>query len=290
MRVLNSFLQLSQRALGSVGRDLVSAAERISVRQSFTEDQRQALERNRVFANRHRGKRCFVVATGPSLKSQNIEALENEITFVMSGFWHHPVVEKWQPTYYCFSDPAYFDGSTSVQEFFDSLNKRIRSSSFFAPLPARDVVTQQQLLPLEKTYWVAFRGELYDNYAARRELDLTRDIPGTMSVSQLCIMAAIYMGCSPIYLLGVDHDWLSHKGEAGHFYNGHGGLEKNPGFKPQLSDWSYKFLMECQLRLWSGYETLKTMAERKGIRIVNATHGGFLDVFEREDFQTLLDK
>ena len=109
-----------------------------------------------------------------------------------------------------------------------------------------------------------------------------------MSVSQLCIMAAMYMGCSQIYLLGLDHDWLSHKGENSHFYNGHGGLEKNADFKPQLSDWSYKFLMECQLTLWRGYEKLKEMADLRGISIINATNGGFLDVFERVDYRTLV--
>jgi hypothetical protein len=109
-----------------------------------------------------------------------------------------------------------------------------------------------------------------------------------MSVSQLCIMAAIYMGCSPIYLLGLDHDWLAHRGEAGHFYPGHGGLEKHQEFKPQLSDWSYKFLMECQLKLWTGYETLAEIAARKGIRILNATNGGFLDVFERVNYEDVI--
>ena len=288
MRLLNSFLRVSQRALGRAGRDLVSASQRISVSPSFTADETRTLQRNQSFANRHKGQRCFVIATGPSLKEQNIDSLGDEITFAMSGFWQHPVVEKWQPTYYCFSDPAYFNGSLPMLEFFRSMGKRIHSSSFFAPLAAREVIENQLLLPLDHTNWVAFRGELNDNHADKRQIDLTRDIPGAMSVSQLCIMAAIYMSCSPIYLLGLDHDWLAHKGEAGHFYSGHGGLEKHPDFKPQLTDWSYKFLMECQLKLWLGYETLKSIAERKGIHIVNATHGGFLDVFDREDYRNVI--
>ena len=288
MKMVNSLLRLSQRVMGRAGRDLSRVADSIQTRSSYTAEQKQALDRNRIFLDKHKGRRCFVIANGPSLKTQNLEPLANDITLVMSGFWHHEVVAKWQPTYYCFSDPAYFDGTDPNKEFFASLRQRITHSTFFAPLRAREIIEKQQLLPLDQTYWIDFRGELHDRFAERRKIDLTADIPSTMSVSQLCMMAAIYMGCSPIYLLGVDHDWLAHRGEAGHFYQGHGGLEKNKDFKPVLSQWSYKFLMECQLKLWTGYETLAQIAEGKQIRILNATNGGFLDVFERANYEDLI--
>src|SRR5215213_2230799 len=290
MRMVNQFLRLSQRVVSRAGRDLSRMADLIPAKSALTAEQKNLLNRNRIFLDKHKYKRCFVIANGPSLKTQNIEPLGRDVTFVMSGFYHHEVVAQWQPTYYCFSDPAYFNGSDPMKEFFENLRPRIADSTFLAPLRAREIILDQKLLPLDQTYWIEFGGELHDPYAERRKIDLTADIPSPMSVSQLCIMAAIYMGCSPIYLLGLDHDWLAHRGEAGHFYQGHGGLEKHAEFKPQLSDWSYKFLMECQLKLWSGYETLATIAAGKGIKILNATNGGFLDVFERADYGSILTR
>src|SRR6185369_348927 len=123
--MINPLLRLSQRVLGKAGMELSRMAERIPARPPLIAEEKALLERNRLLRDKHKGKRCFVIATGPSLQTQNIEPLGDEITFVMSGFWHHEVIAKWQPTYYCLSDPAYFNGSAPMKEFFDNLRGRI---------------------------------------------------------------------------------------------------------------------------------------------------------------------
>jgi hypothetical protein len=45
--------------------------------------------------------------------------------------------------------------------------------------------------------------------------------------------------------------------------------------------------MRMNLRLWKNYRALKKVAEREGVRILNATRGGYLDVFERADFDAI---
>ena len=55
----------------------------------------------------------------------------------------------------------------------------------------------------------------------RKALKLvTRPIPFPFGTAQLAIMAVMFMGCTPIYLLGLDHDWLAHRGQETHFYSG----------------------------------------------------------------------
>ena len=279
----------TRKVLRSGGTLLIDAADRLPapVQFSLSPDDRHILERNQAFKDKHKGQRCFVIGNGPSLKTQDISPLANEITFVMSGFWKHPVVEKWQPTYYCFADTLFFDGSEPMREFFRSLKSRIRDSKFFVPLHAMKAIEEYVLLPLEQTHYVAFCGKLDD---IKTDINLAGCVPSPGSVSSLCIMAAMYMGCSPIYLMGLDHDWLSHRGPSLLFYEGYAGLENHPKFRPNLGDWSYKYQMECQLKLWLRYEVLLALAARKGIRIFNATKGGFLDVFERVDYQKVIGK
>jgi hypothetical protein len=252
----------------------------------------ERLARNRAFAGRHAGRRCFIMATGPSLATQDLAPLAGEITFVLNAFWKHPVVAQWQPTYYFLADPLFFDGSEMMDQFFRELRARIHASTFFvplfyfAPVPSVLLIREKGLLPAEQAYYFALNGQL--DMARIQDVDLTGFVPAITSVVELCIMAAIAMGCSPIYLMGMDHDWLAHQGSSRYFYQGHAGLEKHPQIRHDLKEWSYRELMEWQLKLWRGYETLADLATRKGIKIYNATNGGFLDVFERTTYEEVV--
>jgi hypothetical protein len=276
------------RALNKLGRAFIASSDRLAPAPKLSAADKILLARNAVFKNKHSGERGFVVGTGPSIETQDLRPLSNEITFAVSGFWKHSIIELWQPTYYCLSDPLLFDGSPNMREFFNSLTQHVPHSTFFVPLSARQVIEEQKLLPLGQTYYVCFSGEI--SQKPLQDLDLQQPVPGVMIVSQFCILVAMYMGISPIYLLGLDHDWLSHRGETKHFYRGHAGLERHPEVRPVLGDWSYRFLMECQLTGWKGYENLQDFAVQRNIQIFNATNGGFLDVYERADYNSLVEK
>jgi len=286
--VRNSLFLMTRKVLRGVGTRLVTTSEWLTPKPRFSRAERELLARNAEFKNKHRGRRGFVIGTGPSLARQDLTPLANEITFTLSGFWKHAIIEQWQPTYYCFSDPLLFDGSPVMKQFFESLTARITKSIFFVPLSAFKIVQEHRLLPFERTYYVPFHGDLSTDVVD--DLDFTTLVPGIMNVAQLCMMVAIYMGVSPVYLLGLDHDWLSHTGETKHFYAGQAGLEKHPEVRPVLADWSYRHLMECQLVGWKAYENLARLAALKGIKIFNATDGGFLDVYERADYRELVSR
>jgi len=152
------------------------------------------------------------------------------------------------------------------------------------PIYARNIIENQKLLPEDQTYYAAFRGNLGGNL--KYNIDLTESIPGVQSVSQLAIMWSLYMGCSPIYLIGLDHDWLSHRGMDAHFYRGTT-IDNYSKAEGDLSKIYYKDDLKAVLELWKGYETILRIAANKNISIINATEGGFLDVFERREYKSI---
>jgi hypothetical protein len=203
----------------------------------------------------------------------------------MSAFWKHPIVERWQPSYYCFGDPLFFDGSEASNEFFRQLRARIHASTFVVPLSARDAVARSGLLPLERIYCFAATDQ--PTPAPLDELDLTTPLRlRLVSVSQVAIGLAMYLGCSPIYLLGLDHDWLAHRGDHRNFYGGET-IENHPERVRTRRDPTVEEL-RAMLDLWTSYEVLRRVAHNHDISIYNATNGGWLDVFERVSYESVI--
>lgn len=248
---------------------------------SLPVQEQDVIARNGIFKNRHAGTRCFVIGNGPSLAAQDLGLLAGELTFAMSGFWKNPVVNQWQPKYYFFADAIYHDGSTEVDSFFASLRKRVTQATFFFPLLGRRTLESRELLPRDSTYYVAFLGQPL-GFSVADSVELTRPVPFVYSTAQLALMTAIFMGCSPIYLLGLDHDWLTHRSLDRHFYPGQT-IDNHKAATGQL-DYAYDAEMQALWKLWQGYRELKAIAGARGIQILNATHGGFLDVFDRATY------
>jgi hypothetical protein len=234
------------------------------------------LKRNEKFRDCHKGQRCFVIGNGPSLNAQDLTPLANEITIVSNYFHHHPIIsETWRPKYYCLTDPVYFDG-TEPLELMRDIVRAVPAAPFFVPHYASDFLVKTKVLPEDRTYYVGLCGGLEDEW---NELpDFTRVTPGVQTVVQLGIMAGMFMGCSTIYLMGLDHDWLA-QGGAGNFYS---------QSQADLGSWNYKSLMVAMTTMWRVYEMHQRIAERYGIKIVNVTNGGFLDVFPRARYEDVV--
>lgn len=259
-------------------------ADSMDARRSLTREQQNILQRNAAFADKHKGKPAFVIVNGPSLASQDILWLKNEITFVVSGFWKHDAISCWQPTYYSLLDANFFTDTETTRTFYQSLQERIHSSTFFVPLfRGFDAVRKHAFLPEDRTFYAASVGT---NVPGN---DLTGIVQGFAGVSAFALSQAIYMGCSPIYLLGFDHDYLANRGVDHHFYTG-GTLVGHESTNVPLADRiPYDVEMRANLRLWGNYRLLAKIAKHKNIRIFNATNGGYLDVFERIAYERVRD-
>lgn len=250
----------------------------------ISDERRQLLLRNRDLRGIHAGERAFVIGNGPSLKGQDLAPLGDERTFAVNAFYRHPILDVWHPTYYAVTDGQLFVDDAGAAAFFDEL--RPLTSTFFAPIEYVDVIDELGYLP-SNTHYLAQNGFLAST--PLREVDLTRVIPSANTVVQTAIMIAIYMGFREIVLLGCDHNWLDDPQSAGHFYRGKTAehLADNQE-NALLSD--YYALLTYVRNMWRGYRHLQAVTERAGVRIVNATDGGRLDVFERVPLEVVLHR
>ena len=263
-----------------------------SLRKWFTYS--KFLEENRTLKEKYKNQRCFVIGNGVSLNTQDISKLKDEVTIVSNSFYKHPILNYWQPTFYCIVDPIFFTEGTITDTFLSELTTSVKKTNFIFPLLNKDIINTIPVLNNYKKNFVFYTPSLFHKSLAEKEIPIinfTKSIPGIQSVSQMGIMLAIYVGCSPIYLIGMDHDWLKYAPDMNnersyqHFYgdqiiDDHVKTKYNHTF-------SYKEDMVNMVKLWEGYENLLKYAQKNNTQIINATNNGYLDVFKRIDYDSL---
>lgn len=277
----------AESVLRSSGNRLLNIADFLNQLNLLTNEEKSILSRNCVFKNIHLGERAFVIANGPSLKSQDLSLLKNEIKFTVAGFYKHPIIsEYWQPTYYSVIDKQFFEDPVVYEPFWSGLKEKIKDANFFISLSRGYGFNKlTNILPHDRTFYCAHYGT-----PIKDDLDFTKLTMGFQTVASMSIALAVYMGCSPIYLLGYDHDYLAHRGKDHHFYEGNilGGRIKDKFENSSIETiYPYYFTMQFMQKFWDNYRKIKQVADQRNIRIINATKGGFLDIFERREYETI---
>ncbi len=218
------------------------------------------------FKNRHKGKRAFIIATGPSIKTEDLEKLEkrNELAISMNGIIYFLDRTTWRPDYYVISDGEMIRLYEEAEKAEDYLKhtEKFFSDNYLRFWEKQHDSTYHGFRQIQKPYEIKFSSDFSDRVYAG------------YSVVYACIQLAVYMGIEEIYLLGCDFSFSNDlKDKSNHCYG---------------EDFEfYTFDFEGVL---NGYRCAKNYAEENNIKIYNATRGGKLELFERVDFDSLFNE
>lgn len=249
--------------------------------------------RNERFKDCHKGERCFILATGPSINQQDLTPLKDEICISVNNFYVHKDYKIIQPMYHCIPDVVGWHKKYVNKEYaikwFQEMEEKTGQTVLFLGYDDKRWIDHYGLFRNRKVYYLhcgsSMEGLEYT------DMDLTRIVPGFTSVSVLALEIAIYMGCKDIYLLGCDHDWILTPDTLIHFYEEHEHiLTTRPGFKYRFKENGVEDILHYCSKLWAEYKALRCYTEAKGLNIYNATKGGLLDVFPRVCYESLFTK
>jgi hypothetical protein len=243
--------------------------------------ERAVLAANARLQGAYIGRRCFVLANGPSLANVDIEPLGDEVTIVMNHFNQHPALRLWQPVVHCVAEPASFYNSPDKLRFLERQLTGYTSTTAVFPIEMKPIFDRTGLLPADRLVLVKFDGR---KAAEFDRVDLTGPIPSPNDTSILAVSVAIAMGCSPIVLLGLDYSWLSHQSIKRHFYD-------DAAMSWPVEDMGktpYVEVMKQSVPCWEAHAALSRIAGRRGQMIINATEGSFLDVYPTATLRDVL--
>jgi hypothetical protein len=245
------------------------------------------LGKNRVYKDRHKGERCFIICNGPSVNKQNLLPLKDEIVFSVSNGYHHKHYPIIKPRYHCTPQITYTELFTKevTIEWFKEMDSKILNAEIFLSISEEPVVRENKLFVEKIVNYVSFSGEFDETQPDI--FDITRELPPVQSVPIMCLMIAMYMGFTRIYLLGVEHDEIR-TGKYAYFYeptvlkDRAGDVDSDGNSTAPFST-----LVQAYYNLFKSYRIINNIARENGIQIFNATFGGVLDVFERVELASL---
>lgn len=132
----------------------------------------------------------------------------------------------------------------------------------------------------EKVNYFHRKNEVYYPNPARFSDDLTKGLYDGATVTYLIIQLAVYMGAKEIFLLGVDHGWKEGaKLSETHF------IKDYMTEDDEVPIYNRPIYRKDSIE--KSYEGAELYSRKHDFRIYNATRGGYLEVFERVDFDSL---
>lgn len=248
------------------------------------------LAANRKFLNCHQGERCFILGSGPSIKEQDMKLLAGRIVMTQNHFHAHEDIGIINPKYHV-NVPKYqpqeYDGDWRA--WLRSMDERLPDDTIlFFGKNTKYLVDELNLFQGRACY-LKFGGAFA--LRKRASVDITKRLMPVPTVLTQCLALAIYMGFSEIVLVGFDLDQivLSMKDRSQvRFYGLSPITDNNAEVKIEDDaassgyDWFYWWI------IWRQCNLLKAEADRRGIRIVNATKGGLLNMFPRQNYEDVV--
>ena len=165
---------------------------------SLTQEERAILRKNRALNNQHAGERCFILATGPSIKKQDLKLLRGETCIALSNFFVHQDYKFIEPSYHCVAGYHEPIPKTGWTEWLYEMESTTGNASMFFSLADRENIERQGLYSKREIHYLQF-----GNWSTipGGKLDITRSVPSPQSVTIMALEVALYMGFKSIYLL-----------------------------------------------------------------------------------------
>lgn len=257
---------------------------------------KKILSNNIALKDIHKGKRCFILGSGPSIKKQDLSPLKNEIVFALNNFYVHEefsnIISNTNVEKYYMTAPIHPPQTEEEwKDWFIDIEKNVplNVKTLFGlngnKINIKYIFEKYGLFKQHTKFWY-FEGKHFRNDKKLKGMDVTKAIYSGESVSVYTLILAIYMGFSEIYLLGMDHDYFLYDDESQmRMYKT--SIHQNSEFERTFGDTFYIKEFLRQYNIFSKYHAFGFSSNSK---IYNASAGGILKVFPKVNFENLFKK
>lgn len=224
--------------------------------------------RLKKFKNIHKGKRCFLVANGPSLKKMNLEFLNNEISFGLNRI------------YLAYDDMKFTNNylvsiNSLVLSQFGHEIKNLKITKFV------NWDSRKHFSKSQKNIFFIYKSIFGKSFGK----NISKSLNPAATVTYAALQIIYYMGFKEVIIIGMDHNFKTKSKnkpnkielrtetiDENHF---------NPNYFPKGSKWETPDLVSSEFY----YKLAKKEFEKNDRLIVDCTIGGKCNIFSKGNIQ-----
>jgi hypothetical protein len=235
----------------------------------------------KIFKDKHKGEKAFLVATGPSLRITDLDLIKTYTSFSCNKIYLAYESTDWRCDYYSVIDRLV------AQNNAEEISEKIDSIKILSG------VVKEYLPDNNHTFWLRdLPSPVIDGVRqAHFSTDISHGTYGGYTVVYTLMQIAYYMGIKELFLLGLDFSFdksapsgkatsageeiLVQNNEVNHFH---------PDYRKKGDEWTVPRL-DIQ---YDAFKCAKQAFEKEGRKIFNASRFTKLDVFPRVNLEDII--
>lgn len=245
------------------------------------------LKKNLFLKENGKNKRAFLLATGPSIKQEDLSRLKGEDCFSVSNFFLHSDIDIISPKIHFFMpyhEPLILENYIAWLQRAD--RKLPISTDVFLGIQTKKIVDEYRLFSKRSVHYLYFK----DDLSKKDDIDILAPLLTPQTVPIMALYVLLYMGYREIYLLGCDHDVLRYyKQDVKHFYNKEDEVRIGASDKTTWVD-NIKVALRSLNNVFVQYDMLAKIAKDRNNFIVNLSAKSWLDTFPKDNLKDILKK
>jgi hypothetical protein len=244
---------------------------------------KERLRKNAALQGLGKGKRAFLLATGPSLNLENLKVLAGEDCFSISNFYLHEDLPVINPVFHGFApyhEPMirenYVEWLRQADQALPPRTKIVLGHQ------AYDMVQQFGLFPRREVFYLYLAP-----YVSGRQINLLRPLLGPQTGPILLLPLMIYMGYECIYLLGCDNTTLrDYKKPMTNFYRPEQDMRKNTTDANSWTGIEKEF--QANLIAFDQYKYYQKILMGMPTSIINLSADSWLEMFPLDRLEHII--
>lgn len=253
------------------------------------------VSKNIELKDKHKGKRCFILGSGPSIKKEDLKPLKNEILFALNNFYVHEDFDEIMSgdvdKYYMTAPIHPPQTEEEWKAWFEDMEVNMpKNTNMLFGINSYDgniknIFERYGIFKEHKINWY-FSGINTSEYYKfnEKDIDMTNMIWSANTVSIYALIAAIYMGFDEIYLLGMDHNYMCMSEKDWRFYKD--AIHQEDEVKRSMNGKSHvQHDFIAAGKIFKHYQSLK---DNSNCKIYNTSNISLLDIFEYKKLGELI--